>query len=100
MNGNGCTSRAMTEFSVTPSDTFTKEMVQRTIKYFSDPASVDQRDHEAMRVFLSDFVKFERLVERGLVAADARQLAMDFVVYARAWIKEHQLEPSYQDLKR
>ena len=79
---------------------FTKEMVERTVKYFGDPKSVDQKDEKAMEAFLADYVKFEQVVERGLVTPDAKQLAGDFLVFAHDWIKKNKFDKLYQELKK
>jgi hypothetical protein len=79
---------------------FTLEMVQRTIKYFSDPKNADEKDPKAMRTLVADFIKFEQVVERGLLMSDARQLAQDFVVYGQDWLKKNKLEKTYAELKK
>lgn len=78
---------------------FDRTMVERTIKYFSDP-SIDEKDAKKMKELLGDYVKFEQVVERGLVTPDAKQLAQDFLVFAQDWIKKNKLEKAYAELKK
>jgi hypothetical protein len=75
-------------------------MVQRTIKYFSDPKNADEKDPKAMKALVADYVKFEQVVERGLVMPDAKQLAADFIVFAQDWLKKAKLEKVYAELKK
>ncbi|MBL9038520.1 MAG: hypothetical protein JNG84_08420 [Archangium sp.] len=79
---------------------FTKEMVERTIKYFGDPKAADEKDPKAMKALIADYVKFEQVVERGMVTPDAKPLANDFLVFAKDWIRKNKLEKVYTDLKK
>ncbi|MBL8915016.1 MAG: hypothetical protein JNM17_30200 [Archangium sp.] len=83
----------------TPNGWFDRTMVERTIKYFSNP-DIDEKDAKKMKDLVGDFVKFEEVVERGLVAPDAKQLAKDFVVFGQDWIKKNKLDKVYADLKK
>lgn len=83
----------------TPNGWFDRVMVERTIKYFSNP-DLDEHDAGKMKALVSDFVKFEAVVAKGLVTPEARQLAKDFVLFGQDWIKKHDLEKVYTDLKK
>lgn len=78
---------------------FTKTMVEQTIKYFADPKNADESDPAQMKALISDYVKFEKVVEKGHVTPEAKPLANDFLVYAREWMAKNKLEKLYRSLK-
>jgi hypothetical protein len=78
---------------------FTVDMVQKTIKYFGDPKSVDEKDPAAMKEFIGQFVKFEQVIAKGQIDSNAKKLALEFLVFAQDWIKKNKLEKMYNDLR-
>ena len=79
---------------------FTRTMVEQTVMYFSDPKNADESNPQQMKELVGDFVKFEQVVERGLLTDDARELAQDFVLFAKEWIAKNNLGPVYAALKK
>ena len=76
----------------TPNGWFDRTMVERTIKVFSNP-DVDEGRQEDEEL-VGDFVKFEQVVERGLVAPTRSSSRKDFVVFGRDWIKKNKARRS------
>ena len=79
---------------------FTLEMVQKTIKYFGDPKSVNEKDPASMKEFLGHYIKFENVVAKGMVEANAKKAAADFLVYAQDWLKKNKFDKLYNELKK
>lgn len=70
-----------------------KEKVQRAIKYFTDTTQVPTDDSAKMRGLIENFVGFEKVVSLGLVTADAKTFAVEFVKYGRGWLAS---QPTYR----
>jgi hypothetical protein len=74
-------------------------MVQRAVKFFADPRSIqtDMQKRDLIRLF----VGFEEVAARGLIEPDGQKLASDFLKYAHEWIKNTpKLAALYQELRK